>query len=86
MNKQINTSTVAAIANHVKVEKRKANPMTSLVDSGYCDAPMQRNGTVDDWKNYFTVAQRELFDQMYSQRIPKESEMGRFLNAHIFNR
>lgn len=87
MNKDLSDATIDAIAKHVTFESMKNNPMTNYNTFPMLDNDaMMRVGKVDDWKNYFTVAQKEKFDEIYRKQIQDESELGNFLNKNVFFR
>uniref|UniRef100_A0ACB8EVQ7 Uncharacterized protein n=1 Tax=Sphaerodactylus townsendi TaxID=933632 RepID=A0ACB8EVQ7_9SAUR len=65
---------VQKIAHHTTFQAMKANPMTNCenVPSTIFDktkSSFMRKGEVGDWKNYFTVAQREAFDADYQRKM-----------------
>ncbi|XP_015284807.1 PREDICTED: sulfotransferase family cytosolic 1B member 1-like [Gekko japonicus] len=70
----LSESVVQKIAQHTTFQAMKANPMTNCEDvpSTVFDrtiSSFMRKGEVGDWKNYFTVAQREMFDADYQSKM-----------------
>lgn len=67
--------TSARIADHVHFKKMAANAMTNYSGVGGFtpDFRFMRKGQVGDWKNWFTVAQNERFEE---EVAPKLREMG----------
>jgi hypothetical protein len=50
----------------------KENPMANrdsnyLFDTKICK--FMRKGVIGDWKNYFTLAQNQLFDETYEEKM-----------------
>ncbi|KAL8176879.1 UNVERIFIED_CONTAM: hypothetical protein K2H54_039734 [Gekko kuhli] len=70
----LSESIVQKIAHLTTFQAMKANPMTNCEDvpSTVFDktkSSFMRKGEVGDWKNYFTVAQREMFDADYQSKM-----------------
>ncbi|CAN9515473.1 unnamed protein product [Ophioblennius macclurei] len=60
------------IMNEVKFDNMKNNAMTNYSLSVSMDlkiSPFMRKGKVGDWKNHFTVAQNEEFDEDYETKM-----------------
>ncbi|KAM6362718.1 sulfotransferase 1B1-like isoform 2-T2 [Alca torda] len=74
LGQELPEATLDAITRHTSFEAMRDNPTTnySMVPSDLMDhgiSPFMRKGTTGDWKNHFTVAQSERFDQDYAQKM-----------------
>ncbi|XP_039620773.1 sulfotransferase 1C4-like [Polypterus senegalus] len=70
--------TIQEIVKHTAFDMMKDNPMTnaSIFPTSILDlsiSPFMRKGQVGDWKNYFTVAQNERFEEEYRRRMAETS-------------
>ncbi|XP_064306213.1 sulfotransferase 1B1-like isoform X3 [Phalacrocorax carbo] len=74
LGRELPEAALDAITQHTSFEAMRDNPTTnySMVPSHLMDqgiSPFMRKGTTGDWKNHFTVAQSERFDQDYVQKM-----------------
>ncbi|XP_064004647.1 sulfotransferase 1B1-like [Pogoniulus pusillus] len=74
LGQQLPEAVLDAITQHTSFEAMRDNPTTNytMVPSHLMDhsvSPFMRKGTTGDWKNHFTVAQSERFDQDYAQKM-----------------
>ncbi|KAJ7313880.1 hypothetical protein JRQ81_005653 [Phrynocephalus forsythii] len=74
---------VQKIVHNASFQVMKENPMTNYTSIpktifDHSKGSFMRKGEVGDWKNYFTVAQREMFDADYQKKMERTNLRFRF--------
>ncbi|NXX15296.1 ST1C1 Sulfotransferase, partial [Podargus strigoides] len=78
LEKDVNQEVLNKILHNTSFEIMKENPMANYTKEfqGIMDhsvSPFMRKGLVGDWKNYFTVAQNNKFDEDYKKKMADTS-------------
>ncbi|XP_020485105.1 cytosolic sulfotransferase 1 [Labrus bergylta] len=68
----VSTEEKQSVVTEVKFDNMKQNKMTNystITVMNHKVSPFMRKGQVGDWKNHFTVAQDEQFNEVYKQKM-----------------
>ncbi|MGH0149842.1 UNVERIFIED_CONTAM: hypothetical protein FKN15_043029 [Acipenser sinensis] len=74
LGKQLDEQQIDSVVKHCTFKQMKTNPNAnyeSVPESllNHKNGAFMRKGTVGDWKNHLTVAQNEMFDQVFQERM-----------------
>ncbi|XP_054847636.1 sulfotransferase 1 family member D1-like [Eublepharis macularius] len=79
LGKEVTEEAQKRILHHTAFREMQKNPtsnyrMLSTAEMDHSVSPFMRKGIAGDWKNHFTVAQNERFDEAYTEKM-KESTL-----------
>ncbi|XP_043540899.1 amine sulfotransferase-like isoform X1 [Chiloscyllium plagiosum] len=71
LGKELDNEKLDTIVKHCTFEIMKVNPMANYenVESKSENGAFLRKGIIGDWKTHFTVAQSEMFDKLFEERM-----------------
>ncbi|XP_067881744.1 amine sulfotransferase-like isoform X2 [Heterodontus francisci] len=71
LGKELDDEKLDTVVKHCTFKNMKMNPMANYenVENKNASGAFLRKGIVGDWKNHFTVAQSEMFDRIFQERM-----------------
>ncbi|XP_051880740.1 amine sulfotransferase-like [Pristis pectinata] len=71
VGRQLDAEKLDSVIKNSTFDKMKKNPMANYegIPTKCSGGSFLRKGTVGDWKNHFTVAQSEMFDKIFQERM-----------------
>ncbi|KAK1170411.1 amine sulfotransferase-like [Acipenser oxyrinchus oxyrinchus] len=74
LGKQLDEQQIDSVVKHCTFKQMKTNPNANYESVSqsllnHKEGAFMRKGTVGDWKNHLTVAQNEMFDQVFQERM-----------------
>ncbi|XP_067840818.1 amine sulfotransferase-like isoform X1 [Heptranchias perlo] len=71
VGRELDDEKLDSVMEHCRFDIMKKNPMANYegIPKKSSDGAFLRKGTIGDWKSHFTVAQSEMFDRIFQERM-----------------